>query len=118
MTTQVLTPSLYQQTITTSAVPWEAGKTQVQLDGLLSDADAGDPTRALNQFAIEISFDQGQIFSVGVSKQWKGDMGIDGKTPQPPSLTAGYSAGHTPTHVRGRLDIPQSLSIGAQISFS
>jgi hypothetical protein len=121
--TTVLTQTTRQGTVWGNALAWQAGTLTCTAQGLLDDADAGNPANML-KLAIEGSFDGGVTWTTVVGPaSWQGGSLPHGATSGPPwalpTLQVGYvSSGQTPTHVRPRLELPSSLSIGATVAFA
>lgn len=116
----VMQPVVSQGTVTSSAAPWEAGKLSAQAKGLMNDADIQNASKSVN-VCLEESYDGGDNWQSGPAAQWAGN------TPDPfhpgmfvaPNVSVGYAnAGVTPTHIRVRMDVATSTSIGASVTFS
>jgi hypothetical protein len=116
MTTSiVLTPDIRRGGVTGASFPWPRGATLLTATGLLSDADASDPSNTCT-FSVEVSFDGGKGFDFAAGGGWAGGVGKDGTTPAPPALALSYG-GDTPTHALVLIDLPKPLSIGASLTF-
>ena len=104
----VLTQQAYPaSTQVSSALPWLPGATSVSASAIMSNADALNAANACT-FAIAASYDpQGATFQREAISQWQGGVAAPGMTWGPGT--------RLPTFVRVEIDLPQSLSIGADL---
>ncbi len=108
MPSTVLNQQVYQGTVYSSALAYPGGVSTIIAAGLMSTADGNNPANTLT-VTIEVSYDGGNTFAGIVSANWQGGGGPFG---------LGGNPSGAPTHVRVRLDIPQSLSVGATLDFA
>lgn len=113
VTQSLLVRTLLQGTVYTNKMAWTAGANSVLLAGDLSTADLQNAQKRLT-LVIEESTDGGQSFHQAASTDWTGgQLDKDGTTPLVPKIIADYTnAGTKPDFIRGRLELPQILSIG------
>lgn len=99
-------------------VPWPTGATQLELDGIMSAADASNTNSACG-FQIWVSRDNGKTFQFDIGFDWTGAVNPD-NTPNYPIAATNFPASNPPTHVRADVLVPAgvSLSVGASLTIS
>lgn len=116
----VMTPNLLGAgTYFTQPLPITVPANGIAFVGLLSDADASDPTKKL-KWAFEYSFDGITFDGSRTANDWEGGQSRATPPAAPwilPSGSDSWSSSQVPpVSVRVRLEIPAPLSVGGQLT--
>lgn len=93
---------------------WPANLLNVTATVLMSAQDMADATKQLT-LVIEVSFNGGLSFSEAVRSPWVGNTLDKNGVPTAPAASVGYTSGNTPSHARVRIELPQTMSVGATL---
>jgi hypothetical protein len=112
-----LAASTRQGTVEGASFAVPTGAATVQVDSTMNAADILSPAGLMLDVYLEVSYD-GQNFDSVASVGWvsgPGSVALDGTTPEPPGVAVSAPA---PNAIyRARLNAPQSVYVGATISF-
>lgn len=108
-----------QGTFTSGSVQLAPGTVQVQINGIMSQTEAGDPANSA-RIVLEVSFNGGQTWQHAVSTNWVGGaVNPRGGGWSVPSISLTQPSDGTWTfdtvRVRAVLDIPTRFRVGAVV---
>lgn len=115
--TMILSQQLISGLQRGSAIAIPAGKTQIDVESLMSNSDASNPANS-GTVSLLFSTDGGNNFSVASSANWVGGFRMDGITSAPPGLTGPIPP--NATHATASIVFTGGLvlSCGLTIAFS
>jgi hypothetical protein len=117
MATPALIQSLYQGTVYSNPVAWQAGQSSATASGLMSSQDASNVASTLTIY-FEHSFDGGKSFNSGAEAAWVGGGTQPNGSVAYPSLLESFPPNGLPTHTRVRVQSPNVLSFGFNVAVS